>query len=60
MTDEQAEYIKMLRMDLGYTWRSVAMDVTGRDNQRVGRQLCEEAENVLGIFFDKEETDVTL
>ena len=55
MTDEQAEYIRMLRMDLGYTWRSVAMDVTGRDNQRVGRQLCEEAENVLGIFFDKEE-----
>ena len=55
MTAELAEHIRIMRVVDGYTWRSIAMVVTGRDNQRVGRQLCEEAENVLGIFFDTEE-----
>ena len=52
MDEELAERIRVLRMELGYTWRSIALEITGRDNQRVGRELCFEAEEVLGLSFD--------
>jgi len=57
MDEELAERIRELRMELGYTWRSIALEIIGRDNQRVGRQLCYEAEEVLGIYFDDNRED---
>lgn len=58
MDKSVAEYIKYLRVDLGYSYRKIAEHFKGLSNnpktQEFGRNLVAEAEFVLQEIFDEE------
>ena len=53
MSEELAARILDLRVYRGYSWRKIAEEVTGFSNQELGRDLCFDAEEILGFYFDE-------
>ena len=60
MTQEQARLVRVLRTQMGCTWRRIAEiweevyeTPPRRDIQAFGAELCHEAGQVLGIDLDK-------
>lgn len=66
MTKEQAEFVRRLRVDEGYSWRAVARRCYGNhrfrgwlrwappSNQIIGMALCEQAAVMYGEDYEKE------
>ena len=57
MDEALAERIRIMRMEKGMSWRRIAMEVEGIENQIIGRDLCFEAEEELGLYFDNNKED---
>jgi hypothetical protein len=57
MDEVLAERIRIMRMEKGMSWRRIAMEVEGIENQIIGRDLCFEAEEELCLYFDSNQED---